>query len=148
VKIIGLLDKANLLVLVWEGACMAIQLSCSCGKRFRVRDDLLGKKVKCPSCSRVVRVEEEPDEEEIDTSIRTKKKVNDDSSRSTSSRKSRPQKRTSLGLVLGIGGLALVAAIVVLVVVLNQGPNKDGQKQPGPEAKGKAPEGTGVERQA
>lgn len=37
---------------------MSIQVSCSCGKVTRVRDELVGKKVKCPGCGAAIRVED------------------------------------------------------------------------------------------
>jgi len=52
---------------------MSILLSCRCGKKLRVKDDLAGKKVKCPGCAAIVPVpkaappdtaEEEPIEPE------------------------------------------------------------------------------------
>jgi hypothetical protein len=35
---------------------MAIALSCSCGKDFNVKDELAGKKIKCPGCHAVIQV--------------------------------------------------------------------------------------------
>src|SRR4051794_39394154 len=49
---------------------MPIEVSCSCGKRLRARDDLAGKRAKCPGCGQMLTisapppppaVEEEPD---------------------------------------------------------------------------------------
>jgi len=31
---------------------MAIALTCDCGKNYRLRDELAGKRVKCPNCGR------------------------------------------------------------------------------------------------
>jgi hypothetical protein len=36
---------------------MAIQIDCPCGKKLQARDDLLGKRVKCPGCGSVLTVE-------------------------------------------------------------------------------------------
>jgi hypothetical protein len=36
---------------------MPLLVTCSCGRKLRVRDDLIGRKVKCPSCGGVVQVE-------------------------------------------------------------------------------------------
>ncbi len=36
---------------------MAIIVSCSCGKRFKAKDELAGKKVRCPGCKNPVTVE-------------------------------------------------------------------------------------------
>jgi hypothetical protein len=37
---------------------MAISLACDCGKKLTVKDDLAGKKVKCPNCGTILRVPE------------------------------------------------------------------------------------------
>ncbi len=46
---------------------MPILLSCGCGKKLRVKDELAGKRVKCPDCAKVLLVPAaelpEPDEE-------------------------------------------------------------------------------------
>jgi DNA-directed RNA polymerase subunit RPC12/RpoP len=31
-------------------------VACTCGKKLRARDDLAGKKVKCPGCGRLLTV--------------------------------------------------------------------------------------------
>jgi hypothetical protein len=36
---------------------MAIQVDCACGKKLQARDELLGKRVKCPGCGGIVTVE-------------------------------------------------------------------------------------------
>ena len=33
---------------------MPIQIACACGKKLNVRDELAGKKVKCPACGGVL----------------------------------------------------------------------------------------------
>ena len=35
---------------------MAISVACECGKRLAVRDEMAGKRVKCPACMSVVPV--------------------------------------------------------------------------------------------
>jgi len=35
---------------------MAIQVSCACGKTFKVKDHLAGKAVKCPGCQKPLRI--------------------------------------------------------------------------------------------
>ena len=37
---------------------MAITVSCACGKKLSVKDDLAGKRVKCPACQQVLRIPE------------------------------------------------------------------------------------------
>src|SRR6185437_6872201 len=47
---------------------MSIEFSCACGKRFKVRDELAGKRGKCTGCGKAVLIprgpepEPEPDE--------------------------------------------------------------------------------------
>jgi hypothetical protein len=36
---------------------MPLLVTCSCGRKLSVRDDLIGRKVKCPSCGGVIQVE-------------------------------------------------------------------------------------------
>src|SRR5262249_26488453 len=36
---------------------MPIQVACSCGKKLHVRDELSGKKIKCPACGGVLAVD-------------------------------------------------------------------------------------------
>lgn len=43
---------------------MAIDIGCPCGQRLRVRENLLGKRVQCPACGRILRA---PDEEDVPT---------------------------------------------------------------------------------
>jgi hypothetical protein len=38
---------------------MAISFSCDCGKKLTVRDDMAGKRAKCPGCGSVLHVPEE-----------------------------------------------------------------------------------------
>jgi hypothetical protein len=61
---------------------MAISLTCECGKKISVKDELAGKRVKCPDCQTVLDVPspkgasaaEEFDEDEADDAPRLKKK--------------------------------------------------------------------------
>ncbi len=43
---------------------MPIQVECSCGRALRVRDDLAGKKIRCPGCQGVMTVPAASDDEE------------------------------------------------------------------------------------
>ncbi|MBI3464764.1 MAG: DUF1559 domain-containing protein [Planctomycetes bacterium] len=38
---------------------MAINVACQCGKAFRVKDEVAGRRVKCPACGRVLDIPEE-----------------------------------------------------------------------------------------
>lgn len=46
---------------------MPLLVACSCGKKLKVRDELIGKKVKCPACGNVlpIRADPEPVEPEV-----------------------------------------------------------------------------------
>ena len=39
---------------------MPIKVSCKCGKRFLVKDELEGRSVKCPQCSQPLKISKEP----------------------------------------------------------------------------------------
>src|SRR3569832_2855117 len=45
---------------------MAIVVSCGCGKQLRARDDMAGKKAKCPGCNTILRVPEKEFDPEQD----------------------------------------------------------------------------------
>jgi RsiW-degrading membrane proteinase PrsW (M82 family) len=44
---------------------MPISFACTCGKRFRVKDELAGKRARCPGCQNIVIVPEPGGDEEI-----------------------------------------------------------------------------------
>ena len=50
------------------GEIMPIAISCDCGKNYRLKDSLAGKKFRCSECDRVVKVpqQESSDEAELD----------------------------------------------------------------------------------
>src|SRR5262245_2308739 len=39
---------------------MAIRFTCACGKKLQARDDLVGRRMKCPDCDRVLTIPGEP----------------------------------------------------------------------------------------
>lgn len=47
---------------------MAINVACDCGKTFKVKDELAGKKVKCPACQSVLTIPEGSEEDEAPAS--------------------------------------------------------------------------------
>jgi hypothetical protein len=47
-----------------RGAAVAITTACACGKEIRVKDELAGKKVRCPSCQAVLIVPQLDEEED------------------------------------------------------------------------------------
>jgi hypothetical protein len=98
---------------------MTISFSCpSCEHRLKVRDELAGRKVKCPSCGGgVVVPADEGDEAAVARPSREAREADEDER----PRKKKKKKKTSnKGLVIGlaVGGVVLVA-VTVLVIVLN-----------------------------
>jgi hypothetical protein len=112
---------------------MAISFSCpSCEGGVKVRDELTGRKVKCPRCSKVIVVpaaaEEPEDQEEQEERPRKKKKK-------------KRQKKSSTALIAGIviGVLVLVGGGVAIVLAVTGG-KKEEQQAKAPPAQGqKAP---------
>ena len=110
-------------------------VECSCGKRLKVADKSVGKKVRCPSCkvlfiARGEPAEEEDVEEEVVKPARTKKtrpqpeEDSDEDERPRPKKKKRTKKVSFLqkyGLILGIGGGVVAVAAAVLVIVLVTG---------------------------
>ncbi len=83
---------------------MAISVSCdSCGKRLNVRDELIGKKVKCPSCKTVFAV---PGVGGGGAAIRVRKQVKEKGAKVS----------ISWGFVMMIAGAVLVVGSVVAIV--------------------------------
>ena len=48
------------------GVPMPIALTCSCGRALRVKDELAGRKIRCPKCSAVVAVPRPPAEQDAE----------------------------------------------------------------------------------
>ncbi len=112
---------------------MAIKVVCACGKKLAVKDELAGKKVKCPACQKPMRVpkpkieevEDEWDlgdsaEEDFDDEPAKSRGGKSAASRGTVSRKSvgkgqgKKSKSTNRGLLIGLsaGGGVLVVALL------------------------------------
>lgn len=111
---------------------MPISLSCpSCDRGLKVKDELAGRKIRCPKCSKVITVpadEEEPVaksrlSEDEDERPRPKQAVRqrdeDEEEEDERPRKKKKKKKKGPGLVrYVVGGVVLAALLVVLVVVL------------------------------
>lgn len=110
---------------------MAISFTCpSCEHRLKVKDELAGRKVKCPSCGNGVSVPADEDEEEPAKMAQPRRKGQDDASDEERPRKKKKKKKGNKGLVIGlaVGAVVLVAVVVVLVIVLTRpknSPNKE-----------------------
>jgi hypothetical protein len=93
---------------------MAIPLTCpSCDHEFKVKDELAGKRIKCPKCKEAMKVQSAEDEREPEEEERPKKKKK---------KKGKKDNRVLIGSVIG-GGVIIVVAI--LVFVLTRGSNAD-----------------------
>jgi hypothetical protein len=101
---------------------MTISFSCpSCEHRLKVRDELAGRKVKCPSCGGGVAVPADAEDEEAAAATARPSREAREADEDERPRKKKKKKKTSnKGLVIGlvVGGVALVA-VTVLVIVLN-----------------------------
>lgn len=91
---------------------MPLQISCnSCGAAFKVREDLVGKKVRCPKCKEPVLVTAAKQlKAPAEPPRRSRSKENDREEQLPSSRK------RNLLIGAGVGGALLIAVIVVVVV--------------------------------
>ena len=140
---------------------MPIRVECpECGKALNIRDELRGKKIACPECREVIKVSagkrprpvEDDDEEAVQErprfrvppakALSSRRDRDDDDYDDSPPPRRRPEKSGGkLGLILGLsgGGVALVAGIVVLILVLNQ--SADTKENPNPIAKGPNPKG-------
>ncbi len=141
---------------------MPLRVTCDCGKRLQVKDNLAGKRIRCPECQELLTVPaaEEPEEEELDEEPAPKKKApakvtarapakparrpepeddeeeEDERPRGKSKGKKgkkATQSSSNLVLLLGIGGAILVLAGGAVAVLLIM--NKPGDpKKPAPQA--------------
>src|SRR5262249_20856640 len=95
-----------------------MRITCPCGKHLKVRDDLIGKLVKCPGCGGKIRVAED----ESDEPPARKEK---ETPRRKKTKRKPAARRSSLPWILGGGGAVLVVVVaVVLVVVLTRTRNR------------------------
>jgi len=96
---------------------MPIEVTCDdCFHSFRVRDEHAGKSIKCKECGAKMRVPEGEDE------LPEPARRSSTKSKKSSSRRSKSSGNSSVLLFAGIGGLAVVAVAVVLVLVTSRGP--------------------------
>lgn len=111
-----------------------IPIQCDCGRTLKLKDELAGKRVRCPDCSEMIKVPKaededenwedmaEDDSEELPTPPPRAKKSSARSPKKSSSKKSRrapgsgiTSKKIFGGLILVLG-VALLGAIVVFIV--------------------------------
>jgi hypothetical protein len=113
---------------------MAISFTCTaCDSDLKVKDELAGRKIKCPKCGDPTRVppaeEEEDVEEEEEEEVKPKK----------SKKGKKKQTKSNTGLILALcgGGVLLLGGIILAAVFLFPGKGNDTQakKAPPPEEK-------------
>jgi hypothetical protein len=135
---------------------MPVQLRCVCGKLLRARDELIGKRVKCPGCGAALLVRAAPQPEEPDGGAirqspshrpppraaaeppRPHRRTLGDEPAGRPPHEKRPRPRQDQGnlvLWLAVGGVGFcVVVAVVLLVVLGSGGGSP--KGPGPGGRG------------
>jgi hypothetical protein len=105
-------------------------ISCDCGNRLRVNDDLVGKRVKCPACGAVLpnvqpgkgaRVADEasealPNAGNVST-LSPRNKATEESP-SIKKKKKRKKKESSQAMVWVVGGVAALLTVGAVVAVL------------------------------
>jgi hypothetical protein len=103
---------------------MPILKVCDCGKRMKVSEKSLGKKIKCPDCG-LVSLVEEPEPEEDEEEARPKKKKKTEASGKKKKRRHADEGTWSqtpiLGMRLGawlmlLAGVGIIGLVGVLVV--------------------------------
>jgi hypothetical protein len=114
---------------------MTISFTCpSCEHRLKVKDELAGRKVKCPSCGGGVLVPDGEDEEEAAAPARPKRQARETDADEERPRKKKRKKKSNKGLIIGLAvGGAVLVAVTILVIVLNlpkSQPNKEPDKGP------------------
>ena len=86
---------------------------CACDRSLKVKDDLAGRKIKCPDCGKLLTVPDEEAEERP-------RKRNRDEDEDDRPRRKKEKKRSKKGLIIGlsVGGGVLAIGLVVLLIVL------------------------------
>jgi hypothetical protein len=101
---------------------MAIALSCpSCDKALKVKDELAGRRVKCPGCGGpiLVTVDEVPAEEmAVQEPPRRKARVAEDEDEDRPRKKKKKKKKSNRLLWIALGGGAVFVLLLVVVGVV------------------------------
>jgi predicted Zn finger-like uncharacterized protein len=104
---------------------MTIALSCpACKQALKVKDELAGRKVKCPKCGSVIAVAGAPEDREVRiTAKETAPRVPHDEEEGLDQgerpkRKKKKKAKSSRGLLIGAAaGAVLLVAVVALIIV-------------------------------
>jgi hypothetical protein len=117
---------------------MTIAISCpSCDRPLKVKDDLAGKRVKCPGCGEPVLVEvaDEPEPEPAIQEKPRRRVVEDDEPDDRPRKKRKKKKKSNTVLWIALGGgaalllLLLVAGVLLFLFVFNRPSDQKGTEQ-------------------
>ena len=122
---------------------MPVLLRCACGRLLRVRDDMVGKRVKCPACGGTLLAQAAPEDEAIQKAPaparphrvaaeppRAHRRVLEDDPSRPPADEARPRPRPrrqqaggnlALWLVAGGAGLVAVVAVVLFLILGGRG---------------------------
>lgn len=130
---------------------MPIELSCDCGKQMRVKDELAGKRIRCPACKEALTVPDaeeeleevvpvperrvasprgksrrEEDEEEERPRARRRRDEDEEEEEEERPRRKKRRERVDDGSSVAVGSIALgllliVGSVVIFVVGLMNG---------------------------
>src|SRR5262249_52421865 len=106
---------------------MTIALSCpSCGQALKVKDELAGRKVKCPKCSNVIAVlGAKTDSDARITAKAPRSRMQDDKEQDDEpegyerpKKKKKKKAKNNRGLLIGaaVAGVVLIAIIVIILL--------------------------------
>jgi hypothetical protein len=121
---------------------MSIQVACKCGKQLRLKDELAGKRIRCPDCQRVLTVEKDEDPSEPPRRASSKPEPKQSKRRPPPSDDDVPVRRKPKGegrkgsnkvLWLSLAGGGVVVAIVAVVLyffVFGEDPGKSSGSGP------------------
>ena len=123
---------------------MAIALTCSeCERDMKVKDELAGRKIKCPECGSVLMVPSGAKKASavVAGAPARAPKLERDLGEEDRPRKKKKKKKSNKGLLiaLGIAGVLLLGGGVVLIVVLTGGGDDGSKKQASADKKLEAP---------
>jgi ribosomal protein S27E len=111
---------------------MAIALTCSqCEHDLKVKEELAGRRIKCPECGQVLAVPESSPRGgavAAGASAKSRDLDGEEEVRPRKKKKKRKQSNKALLIGLAVGAVLLAIAGVVLIIVLNQG-DGDGKGQ-------------------
>lgn len=100
-----------------RSSVMPIGVVCrSCDRSIKVKDDLAGRRVKCPGCGKLLAI---PDEEVDDRPLRKRDRDREEEENDRPRRRN-GNERSKRGLIIGLslGGGVLVVGLTVLLIVL------------------------------